>query len=766
MLSETDFQNIPEELKAIPNWLNWKQETKPSGVGTTKVPYVSGTKRRASYAESKDWSSYAKAVAASALIGFVIIASLGYIAVDLDGCLNPSGEPTEWAQQILDFCGSYAEITPSGNGLRIWVKGSLSPDLKRAFALDPSVGYGGKVRIELFANQGYVTMTGDVFGGAFGITSIHPVNSSELYALVKSIAAKHPLAESPKTSNTSNAARHESSCVETNLKSVPGNRTHTLMHGAIKQSRDIGVGDHFVIETKSQRLECPSQSEAEFALISCLVNQHGDDFAQVWADFQKSPLATRGKYDERSNLFRREFEKALESKQPPNRNKQTDPKIAPAPQSLGAAAAPAIEEPAESAPEVWKKDDNGDLTIVGAPVGAPQLSNDALYGLAGDIVCKLEPQTESHPAAALLQTLMMFGNIIGRTAHTVVENTRMYCNIFGVKVGRTAKARKGIGYDRIAGIFQNVDLDWFQTRNFSGLSSGEGFINAVHDDEFRIDPKHPERAPELVPGVLDKRLFTYEGEFSQILTVMTRDGNSLGDKIRNAWDGKPLCSMTIKPRRVTNHHISILADITGGELRTKLTSTEIGNGFANRFLWVYVDRTKLLPFGGEDIDWAPEVERLKDAVEFARQQGRIFWADDTARKAWSRFYESLNEREEGGIVGAILSRGDAQTVKIAMLYALLDKCDHIGSEHLKAAIALWTYCEESVRFIFDAPTADQETILEFLRQHGDASRSDIHRGYHGHRKAEAITSDLATLLRRNHISVRHDKKGVEKYHAI
>ncbi len=67
----------------------------------------------------------------------------------------------------------------------------------------------------------------------------------------------------------------------------------------------------------------------------------------------------------------------------------------------------------------------------------------ALYGLAGEIVKKLKPETEAHPAALLAEILMSFGNIIGRTAYFQVEDTRHYGNIFAVKVGDTAKSRKG-----------------------------------------------------------------------------------------------------------------------------------------------------------------------------------------------------------------------------------------------------------------------------------------------------------------------------------
>src|SRR6516164_4603875 len=41
-------------------------------------------------------------------------------AADLDDCRDPgTGVLAPWAQQLLEKCGSYAEVTPSGTGIRI-----------------------------------------------------------------------------------------------------------------------------------------------------------------------------------------------------------------------------------------------------------------------------------------------------------------------------------------------------------------------------------------------------------------------------------------------------------------------------------------------------------------------------------------------------------------------------------------------------------------------------------------------------------------------
>jgi DNA replicative helicase MCM subunit Mcm2 (Cdc46/Mcm family) len=220
--------------------------------------------------------------------------------------------------------------------------------------------------------------------------------------------------------------------------------------------------------------------------------------------------------------------------------------------------------------------------------------------------------------------------------------------------------------------------------------------------------------------------------------------------------------MTIKPRCATNHTVSILGDITRGETKTKMTGDDATNGFGNRFLWVHVERTKLLPFGGEDINFGPYIEDLKKAIEFAEGQRRIFM-DENARKVWSRAYKRLSNAHDG-LFGAVTSRGEAQVIRLALLYALLDCSDHIRSEHLQAALALWQYCEDSARFIFDELTVEQQMIVEHLRQHGSQTKTDFLKGlFNRNRAAAEIIADLAALERRGLVSHCQNKKRVTVY---
>jgi len=221
------------------------------------------------------------------------------------------------------------------------------------------------------------------------------------------------------------------------------------------------------------------------------------------------------------------------------------------------------------------------------------LAEEAFYGLAGEIVRTIEPHTEADPAALLMQLLVAFGNIIGHEPHFRTEKDRHGLNLFTVLVGATSKARKGISWGHIKELAAIADEQWSEGCIQTGLSSGEGLIYAVRD------PTNND------PGVSEKRLFVIEQEFASTLRMLTRDGNTLSPTLRLAWDGNTLQILTKQsPCRATGAHISLVAHVTRNELRRELTSTDMGNGFANRFLWVCVRRSKALPDGG----CAPEAE--------------------------------------------------------------------------------------------------------------------------------------------------------------
>jgi len=113
---------------------------------------------------------------------------------------------------------------------------------------------------------------------------------------------------------------------------------------------------------------------------------------------------------------------------------------------------------------------------------------EAFLGLAGDLIRVIEPHSEADAVALLVQFLAAFGNCVGRGPHIEIEADSHHTNLFGVLVGRSAKARKGTSWGHIRRLFEAVDPDWASERCQSGLSSGEGLIWAVRDPVEKPKP--------------------------------------------------------------------------------------------------------------------------------------------------------------------------------------------------------------------------------------------------------------------------------------
>ena len=349
-----------------------------------------------------------------------------------------------------------------------------------------------------------------------------------------------------------------------------------------------------------------------------------------------------------------------------------------------------------------------DEESVPAP-GRPALNKVALHGPLGEITKVISPNTEADPVAIFIQLLAAFGNNIGRQAFFRVEQTRHHSNIYANLVGHTSVGRKGTALDYVKFLFRHADL-LYMAQFAAGLSTGEGLIDAVRDP-FKDDA-----------GVEDKRLLVIESEFVKPIKVMARPQNTLSPVIREGWDGGNLRIMNRNsPARATNAHISIIGHITPDELLRELPECDLFNGFANRFLWAFVERVQLLPEGGKI---APEiaealVSQLQEALMRARTIVGEVVRDNQAREQWRAMYQELTTTVFPGALGAVVDRGAAQIVRLSLILALADGSPVITLTHQQAALALWDYCVQSARRLFGDRLSDPraQKILDALRRH-------------------------------------------------
>jgi hypothetical protein len=399
-------------------------------------------------------------------------------------------------------------------------------------------------------------------------------------------------------------------------------------------------------------------------------------------------------------------------------------------------------------------DDELEAMPLPAPPEWPILDDAAYHGLLGDIVETMEPETEADPVGILISTLVVFGNAIGRDAHYPIEGSKHAANLFAVMVGDSSRGRKGTSLGRTLSLFNAADVEWKDECISNGLSSGEGLIWALRDP---VEVNEPTKEKGIVTGyqavlkdhgTSDKRLLVIEPEFAQTLKVLKREGNTLSPVIRQAWDGGVLTVMTKNNfAKASETHVSILGHITLPELEKTLCDTDCFNGFANRILWCLVRRHKLLPDGGNSLDLGPLQNKITEAVMKAKSI-EVMSRSAEARQLWHGLYPELTA-EKPGLYGAVVGRGEAQTLRLSMLYALLDGTDVIDVAHLRAATAVWRYCETSARIIFtcDEATSDplEQVLLVKIMESPGINRRGLHRAIGGHIPAKELVKALASL---------------------
>jgi hypothetical protein len=405
---------------------------------------------------------------------------------------------------------------------------------------------------------------------------------------------------------------------------------------------------------------------------------------------------------------------------------------------------------AESGAATGHKPNGGGQSSPAAEAAWPIPDLAMFHGFAGEVVATILPNTEADAVALLVNYLAYFGNVIGRVPFFRVGETDHYTNIYGVLVGETA-SRKGTAADRVTAIFRLIDFDWVQ-RKTGGMSSGEGLIHEIRDPIFVMKGGRQQLSD---PGVSDKRQMIEETEFSQVLNVMQRDGNNLSRMVRDAWDCRPVLKTKVRhsPLMVTNPFISIMAHITPGELQRKLDELAYFNGFANRFLFVCVQRSKEVP---DEHPLDPEAlarlsQATREAVTAAQSVGRM---ERTAEAAtmWRAIYSKLSAKPPG-LIGAATARAEAQVVRLSLIYALLDRAAEIGVEHLTAALALWRYCADSARHIFEPVVCEYDhaaVVLRNLKRAGAAGMfmREIHELFSRNLGADKLRSILESFEKR------------------
>jgi putative DNA primase/helicase len=174
--------NIPNELKALPQWVLYRLVWDDTKNKWTKPPFQPNGKK-ASSTDKSTWLSYEQACKACEQgkfdgIGFSFSESDPYAGIDLDDVRDKDTGKIlyQWAENIIAQFGSYCEVSPSGTGVHILVRGIVNKG-KRVYLNPDGTRYTGKMvdkpsnlpAIEMYSSGRYFTVTGDTLYGLITI---------------------------------------------------------------------------------------------------------------------------------------------------------------------------------------------------------------------------------------------------------------------------------------------------------------------------------------------------------------------------------------------------------------------------------------------------------------------------------------------------------------------------------------------------------------------------------------------------------------------
>lgn len=149
------YINIPQEMKDLPRWVKWRKVFKKDKYGNikwSKIPYSIKDNSSFNWNNSNNWESYDTAknyIDGYDGLGYVLVEKDNIVAIDLDNCIE-SGKLSIFTERIVEiFNGTYMELSQSGKGIHIFVKGSISKNINLQ-----------NLGIEIYKNNRYIALTG------------------------------------------------------------------------------------------------------------------------------------------------------------------------------------------------------------------------------------------------------------------------------------------------------------------------------------------------------------------------------------------------------------------------------------------------------------------------------------------------------------------------------------------------------------------------------------------------------------------------------
>lgn len=264
----TEPSAVPQALKDEPQWICWSEQDRDGK--PTKVPIDPASGSFASTTDAETWHDFETALRTASDgphegVGFVFTDDDDFVGVDLDDCRDPeTAVPTDHVQEIIDRLDSYTEVSPSGTGYHVIVRGEL-PD-----------GRNRKGSVEMYDSARFFTVTGDHVDGT----------PTAVRNRANALVAVHR-----------DYVQEETSTPTRERNSSAVSRTTFSDDDLLEKARNAANGKKFQDLWAGSTAGYESHSEADMALCCLLAFWTGGDQRQMDRLFRRSGLM-REKWDE------------------------------------------------------------------------------------------------------------------------------------------------------------------------------------------------------------------------------------------------------------------------------------------------------------------------------------------------------------------------------------------------------------------------------------------------------------------------------------
>ncbi len=271
------FDSIPDALKSLPQWVLWRGVERDGE--KTKLPFRTNN-RPAQSNNPKTWAAFSAVALRIEQLqipelrlpnaipydgpGFVFSKDDPFVGIDLDGCRDPqTGEMAEWAVEIIQRFDTYAEISPSETGVKIFAKGNWPFDRGKKVTVAVQPVCEKRPGIEVYAHRRYFAVTGWQVESRPG--SVEDCQAALDWLVGKYFAQQAKVQSTPQTHPKKVQERARNYLAKL-PPAISGQRGHDATYHAacvLVQGFDLGADDAFLLLSEWSATCQPPWSEAE-----------------------------------------------------------------------------------------------------------------------------------------------------------------------------------------------------------------------------------------------------------------------------------------------------------------------------------------------------------------------------------------------------------------------------------------------------------------------------------------------------------------------